>query len=86
MKRLTNRSRNRGVSIIEILVSLVIGLIVVGAVLVSYLGSGKTSKVQAAYAEMNESAQIAITLLNRGFATRWLRAAHRCIGQLHLHT
>lgn len=65
MKRSTNRSRNRGVSIIEILVSLVIGLIVVGAVLVSYLGSGKTSKVQAAYAEMNESAQIAITLLNR---------------------
>jgi type IV pilus assembly protein PilW len=55
----------RGLSLIEVLVSLVIGLIVVGAVLVSYLGSGKTSKVQAAYAEMNENAQIAMTIMNR---------------------
>ena len=54
-------------SLIEVLVSLVIGLIVVGAVMVSYLGSGKTSKVQAAYAELNENAQIAMTLLNRDF-------------------
>ena len=65
MKQRNLRSRERGLSLIEVLVSLVIGLIVVGAVLISYLGSGKTSRVQAAYAEMNENAQIAMTLLGR---------------------
>ena len=65
MKQHVLRSRMRGLSLIEVLVSLVIGLIVVGAVLVSYLGSGQTSKVQAAYAELNENAQIAMTIMNR---------------------
>ena len=65
MKQHALRSRMRGLSLIEVLVSLVIGLIVVGAVLVSYLGSGQTSRVQAAYAELNENAQIAMTIMNR---------------------
>lgn len=65
MKQRVLRSRMQGLSLIEVLVSLVIGLIVVGAVLVSYLGSGKTGRVQAAYAEMNENAQIAMTIMNR---------------------
>ncbi len=55
----------RGVSLIEVMVSVVIGLVVVGAVLVSYLSSGKTSRQQAAYAEMNENAQMALTLISR---------------------
>lgn len=58
-------SRQRGVSLIEILISLVIGLVVVGAVLVSFVGSGQSGRYQTAYSQMNEDAQIALTLLSR---------------------
>jgi len=59
------RSRVRGVSLVEVMVSLVIGLVVVGAVLVSYIASGKSGAQQAAYAEMNENAQLGLGLLSR---------------------
>ena len=58
-----SRSRVRGVSLIEVMISLVIGLVVVGAVMISYIGSGQTNMRQAAYAEMNENAQIALSIL-----------------------
>ena len=58
-------SHMHGLSLVEVLVSLVIGLVVVGAVLVSYIASGKTSAQQAAYAEMNENAQLGLGLLSR---------------------
>jgi type IV pilus assembly protein PilW len=47
------------------MVSLVIGLVVVGAVLVSMLGAGKAGRFQAASAQMNEDAQIALSILAR---------------------
>ncbi len=50
---------------LEVMVSLVIGLVVVGAVLVSYMSSGKAGKQQMAYSEMNENAQIALGILSR---------------------
>lgn len=53
----------RGFSLIELMVSLAIGLVVVGAVLVSYIASGQTNKRQAAYAEMNENAQLAVSII-----------------------
>lgn len=56
-------SRVRGVTLIELMISLVIGIVVIGAVLISYIGSGQTSRRQAAYAEMNENAQIALSIL-----------------------
>ncbi len=65
MKHTRSRSRMRGLSLIEVMVSLVIGMVIVGAVLVSYISSGKTSRQQAAYAEMHENAQMAMTLLSR---------------------
>lgn len=65
MKQSTLQRRQRGFSLLEIMVSLVIGLVVVGAVLVSYMASGKAGKQQAAYAEMNENAQIALGILSR---------------------
>ena len=67
MRRPTSRFRThqRGFSIIEVLVSLVIGLVVVGAVLLSYITSGQTNKLQAAYAQMNEDAQIGLGILSR---------------------
>lgn len=60
-----HRSRQRGVSLIEVLVSLVIGLVVVGAVLLSYITSGQTNRLQAAYSQMNEDAQIGLGILSR---------------------
>ena len=60
-----SRSRQRGLSIVEVLVSMVIGLVVVGAVLVSYITSGRTNKLQAAYSQMNEEAQIGLYILSR---------------------
>lgn len=61
--RSVSRARMRGLSLIEVMISLVIGLVVVGAVLLSYIGSGQTNKRQAAYAEMNENAQIALSIM-----------------------
>ncbi|MBA3059975.1 MAG: PilW family protein [Gammaproteobacteria bacterium] len=65
MKHSALRSRVRGVSLVEVMVSLVIGVVVVGAVLVSYMASGKSSAQQAAYAAMNENAQLGLGLLSR---------------------
>lgn len=63
MMRSGRRGYARGFSLVELMVSLVIGLVVVGAVLVSYIASGQTNKRQAAYAEMNENAQLAMSIL-----------------------
>jgi len=65
MKQRVCRSRMQGLSLVEILISLVIGLVVVGAVLISYIGSGQTNKLQAAYSQMNEDAQIGLSILSR---------------------
>jgi len=65
MKNGISRSRMQGLSMVEVMVSLVIGLVVVGAVMVSYLSAGKLSRQQAAYAEMNENAQIALGILTK---------------------
>ena len=65
MKKYASRSRMQGLSLIEVMISLVIGLVVVGAVMVTYLGSGKSGQQQAAYSEMNENAQIALGIMSR---------------------
>ncbi|MDW5443224.1 PilW family protein [Polaromonas sp. SM01] len=65
MKPVSMRSRVRGLSLIELLISLVIGLVVVGAVLVSIIGSSKAGRFQSAYAGMNEDAQIGLSILSR---------------------
>lgn len=53
----------RGFSIIEVMVSLVIGLVVVGAVMVSYVSSGQSSRIQSAYTQMAEEAQIGMSVI-----------------------
>lgn len=54
-----------GISLVEIMVSLAIGLVVVGAVLLQYLGTGKSSQVQSAGSQMAEDAQIVLSTLTR---------------------
>lgn len=61
-KRITYQ---RGLSLIELMISLVIGLVVVGAVLVSIMGASKSGAFENAYAQMNEDAQIGLTMLSR---------------------
>lgn len=65
MRNRITRRQQRGLSLVELMVSVVIGMVVVAAVLVSYLSSGKTSQQQMAYAEMNDNAQMALSLLSR---------------------
>ncbi len=65
MTKNLNRSRMKGLTLIELLISLVIGLVVVGAVIVSMIGSGKAGRFQEAYSQMNEDAQIALSILSR---------------------
>lgn len=55
----------RGVTLIELMISVVIGLVVVGAVIVSFVDSGKASRYQAALGQMNQDAQVALNLLSR---------------------
>lgn len=50
---------------VEVMVTLVIGIVVVGAVLVSLMASGKAGRQQLAYAEMNENAQVAAGIIGR---------------------
>ena len=53
-----------GVALIEMLVALVIGLVVVGAVLATYLSTGQTGRLQSAFAQMDEDAQIGLRILS----------------------
>ncbi len=66
MNRRTHRSRGQyGATLIEIMVAMVIGLFVVAAVLVMYLGSGSTSTLQTQVSQMTEDAQIGFAQLSR---------------------
>ena len=65
MKRWLTLSDSTGFALIEILVALVIGLVVVGAVLASYLSNSQTGRLQSAVAQMDEDAQIGLRILTR---------------------
>ncbi len=58
------KPRQGGVSLIEMLVALVIGLVVVGALLATYLSSGQTGRLQSAFAQMDEDAQMGLRILS----------------------
>jgi type IV pilus assembly protein PilW len=54
-----------GVSLMEVLISVAIGFVVVVAVLISFIGSGKAGRYQAALTQMNQDAQIGLNMLTR---------------------
>ncbi|MFO6421103.1 PilW family protein [Hylemonella sp. W303a] len=54
-----------GFTLLELMVALSIGMVVVGAALTTYVMTGRTGRLQITLAEMNESAQIGLTLLTR---------------------
>lgn len=61
----TTRSiaRMAGFSLIELMISLTIGLVIVTAAMAAYLGSSRASKVSDAQSRMSEDAQAALTTL-----------------------
>ena len=65
MKPVRSMRKVRGLTLIEILISLTIGLVVVGAVVVSFVGSGQASRYHSALTQMNQDAQIALNMLSR---------------------
>lgn len=65
MKALRSPGKLRGVTLIELMISLAIGLVVVGAVLISFVGSGRAGRYQAALGQMNQDAQVGLNLLAR---------------------
>ncbi len=68
MKRQSSRLHrhySRGLSMIELMVSLVIGLIVMIAIVSAYLGSAGASRMAEAQGRMNEDAQAALTILTQ---------------------
>jgi len=52
-----------GFSLIELMISMVIGLVVVGAVFSAYIGSGNSSRATRALAQMTEDVQVAFGVM-----------------------
>ncbi|MGE0329805.1 MAG: PilW family protein [Ramlibacter sp.] len=57
--------RARGVTLVELLVSLVLGLVVMLAASQAYLATSSTSRINDAQAKMNEDAQTALSILTQ---------------------
>jgi type IV pilus assembly protein PilW len=57
--------RQRGLSMVELLVSMALGLVVVGAVIITYTSSGASGARQNALAQMQEDVQLAFSLVSR---------------------
>lgn len=57
--------RQRGLSLVELLVSITIGLVLMIAVVSAYLGSSTASRVAEAQGRMNEDAQAALNILTQ---------------------
>lgn len=68
MQRLSRQapnSRQRGLSLIELMVALAIGLFLVGAVSIIYVNTATTSRSSVMEAQMNEDATLALELLQQ---------------------
>ncbi len=61
----TLRARQAGLTLIELLVSLAIGLVIMVAIVSAYVGAAGSSRVAESYSRMNEDAQAALTILSQ---------------------
>lgn len=60
------RLRQKGFSLIELMIAMVIGLVVIGAVIASYLGTGVSGRHGRALSQITEDASIALSVLRSG--------------------
>lgn len=65
LRHRTRRANQAGFTLIELLVSITIGLVIVSAALVAYLGTSEAGRVSAAQSRMNEDAQAALDILSQ---------------------
>ncbi len=65
MKPVRSLRKARGLTLIELMISIAIGLVVVAAVMVSFVGTGKAGRYQAALGQMNQDAQFGLNMLSR---------------------
>lgn len=64
----SSRKCTQGISLIELLVSMVIGLVVIGAILPTYLTSGTGQNSNAALSQIAEDATLALNLIRKQIA------------------
>ena len=69
-------AKQSGVSMIEMMLSVVIGMVIVAAVSVMYLSTGRANRYQAAQSEMNENAQIALNIIGRDLQAAGYSSVH----------
>ena len=62
-ERLTARALQRGFTIVELMVSMVIGLVVLGAMYSAYVSQGSSTRVSQTVSQMAEDASIGFSLL-----------------------
>lgn len=60
--------RQRGFSLIELMISMVIGLVVIGAMFAAYVGSGLSSRNTRAMSQITEDASIALSVMRSAIA------------------
>lgn len=64
----SRRRREQGFSLVELMISMVIGMVVVGAVFAAYLGMGTSSRANRAMAQMTEDVSLAMNILRSHIA------------------
>lgn len=62
---LHRRRRSKGLALLELMISLLLGLFVVGAVLVNYASASRSGRLLRALTDMTEEAQLAMRLMTR---------------------
>lgn len=67
-KTFVSPGSSRGLSMVEMLVALVIGMVILAAVLVSYIGSGTSGRNSTALSEMTENASVALGVMRNYIA------------------
>lgn len=76
----------KGVSLIELMISITIGLIIIGAVFSAYLGASGASRMADAQSHMDEDAQSALTMLAQQLRQAGVNPAQNWTDQLNYST
>lgn len=61
----TRRRRQAGLTLLELVVAVLLGLVVLSGVLLTYIGSGVSDRQQRALGRMTEDAQVAMAMITR---------------------
>ncbi|MFC6475539.1 PilW family protein [Pseudomonas asuensis] len=79
--KILHPSRQRGLSLVELMVAIVLGLLLIGGVLQIFLSSNKTYKTNLALSEVQEAGRFAMEFLT--FDIRNASYRGECVGSLN---